>query len=64
MLETPLGENGCLGNSYFAGCLSIQLFNSHTHVTTYGMPCDARSHSHAQTCDLRDAMPRQRSINT
>ena len=43
--KTPLGETGCLGNSYFAGCLSIQFFNSHTHVT-----------------DLRDAMPRQRSL--
>ena len=57
--KTPLGETGWLGNSYFAGCLSIQFFKTHTHVTdlrhtpevthmhthvTYGMPCRARGH--------------------
>ena len=25
--KTPLGETGCLGNPYFTGCVSIQLFN-------------------------------------
>ena len=62
--KTPLGETGCLGYSYFAGSLSIQFFNSHTHVTDLREPCRARGHSHAHTCDLRDAMPCQRSLCT
>ena len=60
--KTPLGETGCLGNPYFfALAASASSFLIHSHVT-YGMPCHARGHLHSLTCDLRDAMPRQRSL--
>ena len=36
-------------------------FLIHSHVT-YGTPCHARGHLHSLTCDLPDAMPRQRSL--
>ena len=36
--KTPLGETGCLGNSYFTGCLSIQFFNSSLPLTQSVMP--------------------------
>ena len=37
------------------------LIQTHLRVT-YGTPCRVRGHSRAHTCDLRDAMPRQRSL--
>ena len=45
--KTPLRETGYLGNSYFAGCLSIQFFSSHIHVTDLW---DTMPHQRSITC--------------
>ena len=60
LCKTPLGETGCLGNSYFlfTGCLSIHFFDS---LPFFDTVCQATPSSLCCTvqhlCDVQEVMP-------